>query len=88
MLTLRSDISVLLNFPAALSQYEFEVSRNVDELVEAVELFGLDGVDIVMDRCCGSTHMTCGDQSSVNLHFLELLREGLPDKAIIEEKHA
>ncbi len=48
-----------------------------------VEELNLDGVDLAMEKSCGTELIFCGDQSSTQLYLLEHLRKELPDKVLI-----
>ena len=51
-----------------------------------VEELNLDGVDLAMEKSCGTELIFCGDQSSTQLYLLEHLRKELPDKVSVALK--
>ena len=51
-------------------------------IVQAVEELGLDGIDLVQEQGYGTQNMAANDETSMQLYFIQQLRQKMPNKII------
>jgi len=56
--------------------------RIVEHILNAVDILGVDGVDLVQKSGCGTRNFRCDDATSKQLYILETLKREMPDKII------